>query len=489
MILSVTAQYLWLPVKRTNPVVKLHFYAANRKLQEMDIALGYDHAEYYAPMDVHRFIGQDIEVSGDIPDEHLKNLACYNDIPDTDYAFRPLLHFTAYTGWINDPNGLVFDDGIYHLFFQWNPYGTEWGNMHWGHAVSRDLIIWEHKGVALEPDIFGTVYSGSAWPDRENAAGFGKNALLFFYTASGGRNQWSANAGNLHTQRLAVSTDSGKALRKQGMILDHITGENRDPRVFYHTPSNAYIMALYLDSNEFALFLSSDLLHWTETQRFSAEPMWECPDLFELPVENAPGETRWVFWSAGGTYMIGRFDGFRFIPESEVKKAYDTELPYAAQTYAGVKDRRISVSWLRTANDNGNFRGMMSIPSELSLIRQAGSYQIRFRLTSELWNHFDRSQVIFPDDSSINVPLSGRPAIVKINWSSEQAKTLQIGKTVIQIGQNSNGTILIIDHGIIEYFDREGLVYGAVETDERILWETVVIPESGKNIALFEFAK
>ena len=489
MILSVTAGYLWLPVKRTNPVVKLHFHAEGRKFQEIDIHLGYDHAEYYAPMDLHHFIGQDIEVSGDIPDEYLKNLSFYNITPDTDYTLRPLLHFTACTGWTNDPNGLVFDGGTYHLFYQWNPYGTEWGNMHWGHAVSRDLIAWEHKGVALEPDIHGTVYSGSAWPDRENAAGFGKDALLFFYTASGGRNQWSVEAGNPHAQRLAVSTDHGETLRKHGLILDHIAGENRDPKVFYHAPSNAYIMALYLDCNEFALFRSADLLHWTESQRFSAETMWECPDLFELPVENQPGETRWVFWSAGGTYMVGRFDGFRFTPESDVKKAYDTELPYAAQTYAGIKGRKVSIAWLRTTNNNGYFRGMMSIPAELSLVCQDSSYQIRFRPASELWSHFEQTQVFSPDDGSANIPLSGRPVIVKISWSSEHAKTLQIGKKVIQTGQNSNGTILIIDHGIIEYFDREGLVYGAVEADERILWEKVVIPESVKNIALFEYAK
>lgn len=118
MILSVTAGYLWLSVKRANPVVKLHFHAKSRKFQEIDIPLGYDHAEYYAPIDLRHLIGQDIEVSGDIPDEYLKNLSFYNNTPDTDYALRPFLHFTACTGWTNDPNELVFKDGIYHLFYQ-----------------------------------------------------------------------------------------------------------------------------------------------------------------------------------------------------------------------------------------------------------------------------------------------------------------------------------------------------------------------------------
>ena len=160
--------------------------------------------------------------------------------PDTDYPFRPRIHFTAPTGWINDPNGLVFTDGIWHLYHQWNPYGTEWGNMHWGHAVSHDLINWEHKGIVMELDEFGTVYSGCGWQDHANAAGFGRDTLLFLYTASGGCNQWSIDAGNQHTQRLAVSTDQGGTLRKSGLILDHIKGGNRDPKVFYHPESKAY---------------------------------------------------------------------------------------------------------------------------------------------------------------------------------------------------------------------------------------------------------
>lgn len=487
MILSVTARYLWLPVRKAGPAVKLHFRAGGRKFQEIDVALGHDSADYCAPMDLSRFAGQDIEVSGDVPDGFLKSLSFSDTLPDTYCAFRPLLHFTARTGWINDPNGLVYADGIYHLFYQWNPYGTEWGNMHWGHAVSRDLVAWEHKGVALEPDIFGTVYSGSAWPDRENAAGFGKDALLFFYTASGGRNLWSAEAGNLHTQRLAVSTDRGETLRKQGPVLNHIAGENRDPKVFYHAPSNAYIMALYLDGNEFALFRSPDLLHWTESQRFSAETMWECPDLFELPVENEPDESRWVFWSAGGAYRIGRFDGFRFTPESEVQKAYDTDLPYAAQTYAGIGARRISLAWLRTANDSCNFRGMMSVPSELSLVRRDGSCRIRFRPAGELRDRFAQCRMIASGDGSADISLSGSPVILKIRWSSESGKTIEIGKTAIRAGQNSDETVLILDHGIIEYFDRDGLVYGAVEAGVKILREKVVVREGVKNITLFEF--
>ena len=245
---------------------------------------------------------------------------------DTFYSDRPALHFTAETGWINDPNGLVYADGVYHLYYQWNPFGTEWGNMHWGHAVSRDLITWEHRPVALMPDEFGTVYSGCGWQDHEGVAGFGKDALLFYYTAAGGSNQWSTDQGNKHTQRLAISTDGGETLQKVGTVIEHIKGENRDPKIFWHAESGAYIMVLYLDGTEFAIFRSADLLHWQESQRFSAERMWECPGLFALPVEDRPGEKKWVFWSADGYYRIGDFDGYAFHPETEVLTGYDTKL-------------------------------------------------------------------------------------------------------------------------------------------------------------------
>ena len=184
---------------------------------------------------------------------------------------------------------------------------------------------------------------------------------MFYYTAAGGSNKWSVDAGNKHTQWLAVSYDGGDTLEKKQEILGHIKGENRDPKVFYHKESDSYIMALYLEENEFAIYRSDDMIHWTESQRFEAEGMWECPNLFKLQVEGEPEEYHWVFWSADGYYMTGSFDGYKFTPDSEVLMAYETKLPYAAQTYEGVEDRTILVSWLRTENDRGGYRGMMAI--------------------------------------------------------------------------------------------------------------------------------
>ena len=247
MLLHISEPYLWLPVNREKPEVKLHFYCNGVKFQEVDIQLGGTDCDFYTFMDVSRYLGQEIEIRGELPADLLYNIFCYHETVQNVYPFRPQIHFAPETGWHNDPNGLVFADGVYHLYYQWNPYGVIWGNMHWGHAVSKDLLRWEHKPVVMDPDQYGTIYSGCGWQDKENAAGFGENALLFFYTASGGCNQWSVDAGNQHTQRLAVSTDGGETLQRiDGTILPHIRGGNRDPKIFYHRESGAYICSFPL---------------------------------------------------------------------------------------------------------------------------------------------------------------------------------------------------------------------------------------------------
>ncbi len=478
MNLSVTAPFLWFPVSDAGPAVKLHFHLEGVKFMEADIALDPDRPDWYAAADVSRFLRKTVEIRG-LPDDALRGLRFHGCRPGTDYPYRPAVHFTAPSGWINDPNGLVYAGGVWHLYHQWNPYGTEWGNMHWGHAVSRDLVTWEHRGMALEPDIFGTVYSGCGWQDRAGAAGFGRDALLFFYTAAGGRNQWSEEAGNPFTQRLAVSTDGGETLRKAGMVLDHIKGGNRDPKVFYHRDSGAYIMALYLDDFDFALFRSEDLLHWKETQRFSVPKMWECPDLFELPVVNETGRRKWVFRSADGYCLVGDFDGFRFFPETGVLTSREPGLPYAAQTFAGVEGRVVSVDWLRTSRSHGNFRGMMSFPAELSLLRTEAGYRLRFQPVREIWDRFVYT--------GTDLSCSGRPVLLKVSWKPGQAREITVGGQVVRVNARGGEALFILDHGIVEYWADDGLICGAVETAEGALSDPSGIRTGGAEVEFFEF--
>ncbi len=514
MKLHMTDRYVWLPVENDRPKVKVHFYIDGVKIQEADICLG-KHADYYACMDMQMYAGQILEINGAGEDAE-GMIVCRDKCPSGDGMFRPCLHFCPETGWMNDPNGLVFADGKYHLFYQWNPYGVIWGNMHWGHAVSSNLLHWKHEPMAMAPDQYGAVFSGCAWQDRENIAGFGKNALLFYYTAAGGENQWSSETGHgMYTQRLAVSTDNGRTLEKKQCVLSHIEGENRDPKVFYHEPSESYVMVLYLDNFDFAIFRSEDLIHWRQTQRITCENMRECPDLFELPVKGS-NETLWVFWSADGYYMIGSFDGSHFTPKSKIQSAYSTKLPYAAQTYSGVSGRVISVAWLRMHNSRGCYRGVMSLPAELSLVRQKDDIKIAFCPVRELECVKKGEAAYAPEHQQISgncgvcegekadIPMNGSPVWAKVTWEKNPSgmTMLGIGKTVLNIDfdraqitvkhwnlqeevtafdrETMLSLSLIVDQEVIEFYGAEGTIYGAVETEENILNGKIVIQSSAK---------
>ncbi|MDO4273645.1 MAG: glycoside hydrolase family 32 protein [Eubacteriales bacterium] len=491
MILKITGPYLWMPVDKNAKEQKLHLYIEGKKIQEIDIRLGETGRGFYTAMDTSPYLGKEMTIEGE-DETLLRGIFCWTEKPGNVYPFRPKLHFSPEVGWHNDPNGMVYADGVYHLYYQWNPYGVHWGNMHWGHVQSIDLIHWEYKPAALVPNELGTMYSGCGIVDKDNLAGCGENALLFYYTAAGGRNQWSRDAGNLFTQRLAYSVDGGETLiPSDKFLMEHMVNENRDPKVFYHDKSKAYIMVLYLDGNEFALYRSENLLEWKETQRLEIPGMWECPDLFELKVENMPGQSKWVFWSADGYYVVGNFDGFRFAAEGDRKMAYSTRLPYAAQTFSGTPGRVISMAWLRMNNDRGNYRGLMSLPTELFLINENGEYVTGFRPAEEISGAEGESQELTgetfaPEGKAVRLYLTTKE-------KSEGEWKLQIGNLVINVDfgrgifnigdqnthmdianvgfdrEKSQEIIIIIDQEAIEFFGGNGTIYGIAETEEDIL--------------------
>lgn len=510
MKIEITAPYLWLPVQKDNEEIRIHIYAREKKIREFDICLGNPRCDFYAYIDVEHYMGQELDIVADVAEEKLNNIFCYKEKPQNVYPFRPQLHFAPPVGWNNDPNGLVYKDGIYHLYYQWNPFGVEWGNMQWGHAISRDLIHWEHKKEALVPNETGQMYSGCAIVDEEDKLGYGKGSLLFYYTAAGGMNDWSKEAGNTFTQRLAYSTDNGESLQfSDKFLMNNIERENRDPKVFYHEESQAYIMVLYLDESEFGIYRSTDLIHWEKTQKLEFEEMWECPDLFELSVVNEDDTKKWIFWSADGYYVVGTFDGYEFLAESEVKKAYVGVLPYAAQTYSNIKDRVVSISWIRILNDWGNYRGLMSIPQELSLKKVKDEYMMQLKPVREL-EQIEPKRVVLEDaKEGFSFPLEGRALKLSLRWKQEEKRKaciylkniiiyIDFKKGMISLEQMSKNTPemigyfdnqkefdldLIIDQEIIEFYGADGIVYGAMETDENILGYKLICesePELGK---------
>ncbi len=246
-------------------------------------------------------------------------------------------------------------------------------------------------------------------------------------------------------------------------------------------------MVLFLDDYEFAVFRSQDLIHWKESQRFSAPKMRECPDLFELQTVNEPGQRKWVFWSADGYYLVGQFDGYRFLPETKVLTAYDTITAYAAQTYAGVKDRVISIAWLRTGNDRGNFRGMMSVPSELSLVKQEDGYRIRFRPVREIRNHFNLCNEYTSESDDIIIRPSEKPIALMTNWQPGKTKEITAGGKTIHVQAKKDEILFIVDHGMIEYWADGGLIYGSVEVDEDVLFHPISMKAGISKVTMLEF--
>jgi sucrose-6-phosphate hydrolase SacC (GH32 family) len=281
-------------------------------------------------------------------------------------TYRPQFHFTPKKNWTNDPNGLVYYAGEYHLFFQHNPDGIDWGNMTWGHAVSPDLVHWKQLDHAIRPDKLGTIWSGSAVVDRDNTAGFQAGAekpLVCMYTS----------AGKPFTQSIAYSNDRGRTWTKykDNPVLGHVKAENRDPKVFWHAPTKKWMMALYLDGNDYALFGSADLKSWKKLSDVPMPGTSECPDFFPLAIDGDLKQTTWVFWGANGNYRLGALDGTTFRTETEPLRSLWGGNDYAAQTYSDIPaddGRRIQIAWMNGGKyPDMPFNQQMTFPRELTL--------------------------------------------------------------------------------------------------------------------------
>jgi fructan beta-fructosidase len=315
--------------------------------------------------------------------------------PDKSYyneLYRPQFHFTPEKNWHNDPNGLVYYDGEYHLFYQYNPNGKEWGYMHWGHAVSEDLIHWEHLPVAIYPDEdskdkeFCTAFSGSAIVDEKNLLGKQKGdnkTLVIFYT--------SKECG----QRIAYSTDRGRTWEKfegNPIIPYDETDDARDPKVIWFEPSQKYVMVLYRKSTGeerskgVSFYTSENLIDWEYKSHVYG--YYECPDLVPLKVTNRPEETKWVLFDGDGTYLVGSFNGEEFTPETAKMKSDFGKNYYATQTWSNIPaddGRVIQIAWMRNGEFPGMpFNGQMTFPTELELTRFNFGYKVVRKPVAEI---------------------------------------------------------------------------------------------------------
>lgn len=405
--LDVTEDYLLLPIQDDAPEGKICVVKDNeQKGTLMNVRLARERVDSYVPFALSAYKGQhiSIEIQG-VPETAL----CWKELKlsgSFDMAnkesFRPVYHHTPAYGWMNDPNGMFYKDGLYHLYFQYNPYGSVWGNMHWGHSTSTDLMHWKFEGCAIVPDAWGAIFSGSCVVDHENTAGFGKEAVVAFYTSAK-----STPWGDIQMQSMAYSLDNGKTFTKYegNPILTSSEKDFRDPKVFWYAPGKHWVMILAVGQH-MEIYSSVNLKEWKKESEFGAMQgahggVWECPDLVEIPVEGSR-EKKWVlicnlnpggpFGGSAAQYFVGSFDGKKFVNESPTQTKWMDwgKDNYATVTWNNAPDGRcIALGWMSNWQYANNvptrqYRSANTLARDLTLYREGQELYLKSTPSSEV---------------------------------------------------------------------------------------------------------
>jgi len=389
-------RYLHLPIKNGAAKRQVTILIDGRVEVRNDVELADATPDWWAFWDASAWKGKTITLQVDKLAEGsraLESIEQSDSIKDAENLYREPLrgqfHFSSRRGWNNDPNGMVFYNGEYHLFYQHNPYGWGWGNMHWGHAVSKDMIHWQELGDALAPDHLGPMFSGSAVVDWKNSSGFGKEGkppLVLIYTAAG-----------TPTQCIAYSTDGRNFTKYNGNpVLKQITDGNRDPKVIWHPATKKWVMVLYVGlttGHSIHFFTSRNLREWALSSVTEAATigkggyLFECPDFFELPIDGNTRQTKWVLLAANTEYATGTFDGTTFKPEQSKLPGQRGRGFYAAQTFSDIPiqdGRRIQIGWFQSPTAGMPFNQSMTVPLELKLISTADGPRMTWTPVKEL---------------------------------------------------------------------------------------------------------
>lgn len=405
--LDVTEDYLLLPIQDDAPEGKICVVKDNeQKGTLMNVRLARERVDSYVPFALSAYKGQhiSIEIQG-VPETAL----CWKELKlsgSFDMAnkesFRPVYHHTPAYGWMNDPNGMFYKDGVYHLYFQYNPYGAVWGNMHWGHSTSTDLMHWKFEGCVIVPDAWGAIFSGSCVVDYENTAGFGKEAVVAFYTSAK-----STPWGDIQMQSMAYSLDNGKTFTKYegNPILTSSEKDFRDPKVFWYAPGKHWVMILAVGQH-MEIYSSVNLKEWKKESEFGAMQgahggVWECPDLVEIPVEGTR-EKKWVlicnlnpggpFGGSAAQYFVGSFDGKKFVNESPTQTKWMDwgKDNYATVTWNNAPDGRcIALGWMSNWQYANNvptrqYRSANTLARDLTLYREGQELYLKSTPSSEV---------------------------------------------------------------------------------------------------------
>ena len=397
-------KYLLLPIQEEKDEAQVLLDTGSKDDTWMDVRLAQNGSDYFVPFALGKGKTATVKILGLKKDAlalSLLKLSNTFDTTNTDY-YRPSYHFTPLYGWMNDPNGMVYKDGEYHLYFQYNPYGSKWGNMHWGHAVSKDLVHWENLDPAIARDPVGHIFSGSSVVDKKNTAGFGKDAIIAIYTNN--------SVNHDEVQCIAYSNDNGRTFTKYegNPVLTPFDGlkDFRDPKVFWYEKGKCWYMIVSADK-ETRFYKSKNLKKWTYVSAFGKgmgqQPcQYECPDFFQLPVNGDKKKMKWVMtmninpgcWFGGSAteYFVGDFDGKNFTcPDAHDVKWLDWGKDhYATVTFSNTGDRVLGITWMSNwqyANLTPfkQNRGANGLPRELKLYEKNGKYYISEDVAPEVY--------------------------------------------------------------------------------------------------------
>ncbi len=458
-----TDRYVLLPVEESQNNDHIRVIKDNGVVQELNVRLAVNKADYYMPLDIQRFAG--VQAKGQTAQNVLLDIVVNrgdaansaSKAATSDFAawkllktansfditnrekFRPLYHHTPVYGWMNDPNGMFYKDGVWHLYFQHNPYGSQWENMTWGHSTSTDLIHWKFEGEAIEPDALGTIFSGSAVVDSANTAGFGPGAVVAYYTS----------AGKAQKQNMAYSNDNGKTFTKyeDNPVLVSNIPDFRDPHVFWYAAGEKWIL-IVSEKQHVKLFSSKNLKDWTFESDFgegygSHDGVWECPDLLDM------GNGKWIlvcninpggpFGGSATQYFTGSFDGHKFTCDTDpsVTKWMDWGKDhYATVTFDNAPGgRHVALPWMSNWQyaaqvPTTQYRSANGIPRDLGYFEYQGQGYCSVKPSPEVLNAFSKkAQANLTPACRIDVQLRGNSVITLANGKGESVTMTYNAKT------------------------------------------------------------
>ncbi len=435
---EVTNKYLLLPVQEREENANIRILVAGSQVQSLNVRLAVDQVDYYVPLDLKRFGASDVLLDITFFGDRrftgaMKDFLCWREMKQSETfdtanreQYRPQYHHTPAYAWMNDPNGMFYKDGVYHLYYQWNPYGSQWENMTWGHSTSRDLIHWESQPTAIEPDALGAIFSGSCVVDKKN------DRVVAFYTS----------ADKSQVQSMAVSKDNGQTFQKYSgnPVLVSTEADFRDPKVFWNSEIQKWNMILAV-GQEMHIYSSANLTDWTFESAFGKDlgchdGVWECPDLMKLQVRGTDKQ-KWLlicninpggpFGGSATQYFVGDFDGRFFHCEHKDTRWMDYGKDhYATVTFDNAPDgRKIALAWMSNwqyANQvpTKQFRSANSVPRDLDLFEYEGQTYCGVTPSKELLTLRGKTSKKLPRAGEVVVDVKGSTEITMANTLGEQ---------------------------------------------------------------------